>query len=185
MLFSLYDQRFPSYELFCPNYLNGHWVHPESKVTIHLIHVLLYPWAQINALFALWSTVSELWTVLSKVRQRSLSAPRIKSDQGPHTCTPLAPGTQINVLFALRSTVSELCYPLILSKVLYVKGHWVHPESKVTRDLIHVLHYPSGPKLTLFSLYDKRFSSYGTFYAYKATPIDLPLNQYWKIHQNF
>ena len=60
------------------------------------------PGAQINALFALRSTVSELWTVLSKLPQRSLSAPRIKSDHTPHTCTTIPPGAQINALFALR-----------------------------------------------------------------------------------
>ena len=58
--------------------------------------------AQINALFALRSTVSELWTVLSKLPQRSLSAPRIKSDHTPHACTTIPLGAQINALFALQ-----------------------------------------------------------------------------------
>ena len=64
--------------------------------------------AQINALFALRSTVSELWTVLSKLPQMSLSAPRIKSGQTPHTNTTAPIEAQINALFALRSTDSEL-----------------------------------------------------------------------------
>ena len=54
MLFLLYDQRFPSYGPFCPNYLKGHWVHPEWKVTIHLIHVLLYPPGLKLTLFSLY-----------------------------------------------------------------------------------------------------------------------------------
>ena len=77
-------------------------MYPESKVARHVIHCTTVPTeAQINALFALRATDFELRTVLSKLGQRSLSAPRIKSDHTPHTCTTIPPGAQINALFAL------------------------------------------------------------------------------------
>ena len=93
------------------------------------------PGAQINALFALRSTVSELWTVLSKLPQRSLSAPRIKSDHKPHASTTIPPRAQIT-LFLLYDqrfqSYGQFCQN-------YLKGHWVHPESKLTKHLMHVL----------------------------------------------
>ena len=73
------------------------------------------PRAQNNALFNVRPMVSEIWNDLSKLGQRSLSATRIKSDQGPHTYTTVPLEDQIYAIFALQSTVSELW--TILSKV--------------------------------------------------------------------
>ena len=75
--------------------------------------------AQINPPFALQQTVSELRIVLSKLGQRSLSAPRIESDQTRCIYTTVPPVAQINAPFPLQQMVSELWTVLSqLSKVI-------------------------------------------------------------------
>jgi len=160
MLFALYDQRLPSYGLFFQTRskiieciqnqkLPDTW-HTSTTVPLE---------AQINALFVLRSTVSELWSVLSKLGQMSLSASTVKSDRTPHTSTTVTIEAQINSLFALQSMVCELW--TVLSSL--GQRSLSAPDSKVTRHLIQVLLYPLGLKLTLFSVYDQRFPSYVLF----------------------
>ena len=131
------------------------------------------PGAQINALFALRSTFSELWTVLSKLGQRSLSASRIKRGQTSHTSTTVPLGAQINTLFSLRSTVSELC--TVLSKLR---------QRSLSAPIIKSDHTPHkctticpGLKLTLYSLYDRSFPSYGPFCPTTSKVIECTQNQ--------
>ena len=52
-------------------------MHGKSTHTCHIYHIIALR-AQINAIFALQATVSELRTILSKRGQRSLSAPAMK-----------------------------------------------------------------------------------------------------------
>ena len=79
--------------LSAPRIKSGQTPHTSTTVPLE---------AQINALFALQSTVSELWSVLSKLGQRILSASTIKSGRTPHTHTTQPLEAQINSLFTLH-----------------------------------------------------------------------------------